>query len=68
MLKNEQIVSSTKRCAHVISGFKQLLAKVTYDEPLIWYYTVCLYCNIHEFMWYIEILYQYHVKHVNFYY
>ena len=33
MLKNEQIVSPTKRCAHVISGFKQLLAKVTYDEP-----------------------------------
>ena len=31
MSKKEQIVSHTKRCAHVISGFKQLLSKVTYD-------------------------------------
>ena len=33
MLKNEQIFSLTKRCVHMISGFKQLLTKVTYDEP-----------------------------------
>ena len=33
MSKNEQIVPPTKKCAHVISGLKQLLAKVTYDEP-----------------------------------
>ena len=30
MLKNEQIVSPYKE---MCSGFKQLLAKVTYDEP-----------------------------------
>ena len=46
MLKNEQMVSSTKRCAHMISGFKQLLAKVTYydEPPLIHTYTcTCMY-------------------------
>ena len=33
LLKNKQIVSPTKRYIHIISGFKQLLTKVMYDEP-----------------------------------